>query len=164
MTPASTWLDEKTMHRLFEAGLVLKAIFALLEITGGFIALFISQDALLDLIFSVTQDRLDANPGDAIALYLLRMASGLSLSSQHFIGLYLVAHGLIKAVLVAGLWREKLSFFPVGITVFLFFIAYQLYRFAVSGSILLLAISIIDAFVIWFIWREYESLKRHAAA
>ena len=50
--------DEKNLHWVFELGLILKGIFALLEILAGIVAYFISQHFLLNLVLAVFHDEL----------------------------------------------------------------------------------------------------------
>ena len=76
---------------------------------------------------------------------------------------YLLSHGVIKAVLIVGLLREKLWYYPVAIIVFVSFILYQLYRFNHTHSIWLLLITLLDIVVIWLTWHEYRYLQKHHA-
>ncbi|MBI3545453.1 MAG: DUF2127 domain-containing protein [Gammaproteobacteria bacterium] len=155
---------EKNLHLAFEITLILKGIFALLEILGGLLAYFITQQFLLGLVVIITQEELTEDPRDFVARYLLQSAQHFSISSQHFTSLYLLSHGVIKILLVAGLLREKLWFYPLAIAVFLFFILYQLFRFSVTHSPWLLAITLLDIIVIWLTWHEYRYLRRHRSA
>jgi uncharacterized membrane protein len=48
----------------------------------------------------------------------------------------------------------------VAIAVFAVFIVYQIYRFTLTHSIWLLAITLLDIVVIWLTWQEYRFLRR----
>jgi uncharacterized membrane protein len=48
---------------------------------------------------------------------------------------YLLSHGLVKVLLVAGLLREKLWAYPASLIVLSAFIAYQTYRYSSTHSI-----------------------------
>lgn len=61
--------------------------------------------------------------------YLLQTAHSFSLDTQKFASMYLLSHGIIKALLIAGLLRQKLWYYPAAIIVFVSFILYQLHRF-----------------------------------
>lgn len=156
--------EEKYLHLAFEITLILKGIFALLEILGGILAYFITQQFLLRLVVAITQDELTEDPRDFVARYLLQSAQGFSISSQHFTSLYLLSHGIIKIFLVAGLLREKFWFYPLAIIVFVLFILYQFFRFSVTHSFWLLAITLLDIIVIWLTWHEYRYLQQHRSA
>jgi uncharacterized membrane protein len=116
MRPSKAF-DEKNLHRVFEIGLVLKGIFALLEILAGIAAYFISQNFLLNLVRMVFHEELDGDPHDFIANFLIQSAQNFSVSTQLFTSFYLLAHGVIKAVLIAGLLRGKLGYYPAAIIV-----------------------------------------------
>jgi uncharacterized membrane protein len=153
-------IDEKKIHLVFEVSLILKGILALLEIAGGILAFFITQQFLLRIILAVTHEELTEDPHDFLVGLLLQSARNFSVSSQHFAALYLVGHGVVKAFLIAGLMRGIIWFYPAAITVFLIFIMYQLYRFNLTHSIWLLAITLLDIVVIWLTWHEYMYVRR----
>lgn len=155
--------QEKNLHFAFRISLAIKGVFALLEIFAGIAAYFVSQQFLLSAILAVTREELIEDPGDVIVRYLLHTAHGFSLSTQYFASIYLLSHGLIKALLIVGLLREKLWSYPVAIVVFLCFILYQLYRFSHTHSTWLLLITLLDIVVIWLAWHEYNYLQKHYA-
>lgn len=151
---------EKNLHLVFEITLILKGIFALLEIIGGILAYFMTQELLLRLVVAITQEELTQDPRDFVARYLLQSAQDFSVSSQHFMSVYLLSHGIIKIFLVAGLLRKKFWFYPLAIIVFVLFILYQFFRFSVTHSFWLLVITLLDVIVIWLTWHEYRYLRR----
>ena len=67
----------------------------------------------------------------------------------------------MKAVVVAGLLREKLWAYPASIAVFGAFIAYQLYRYSYTHEVALIALTVFDLFVIALAWHEYRLLRSH---
>jgi uncharacterized membrane protein len=152
---------EKNLHRAFEVGLVFKAVFAVLEAVGGFVAFFIPQRFVLRLIVELTQQELAAaNPNNVIAHFLIQTAQNFSISGQHFIGIYLATHGIVKLLVLAGLWRGKMWSYPLAIAVFAIFILYQLYRFTFTHSPWLLLLTLMDLTVVWLTWHEYRERKR----
>jgi|tagenome__1003787_1003787.scaffolds.fasta_scaffold20879751_2 uncharacterized membrane protein len=153
-------VDEHKLHLAFEIGLVLKAIFALLEVAGGILAYFITQQFLLRAVLALTSHRVVEDPNDFVAAFLLQSARGFSVSSQHFTALYLLSHGAVKLVLIAGLLRGIVAIYPVAIAVFVIFIVYQLYRFTSTHSIWLLILTMLDMVVIWLTWQEYMYMQR----
>ena len=80
-----------------------------------------------------------------------------------FVSVYLVAHGVIKIFLVAGLLRKKLWAYPTALWFLGIFILYQLYQFSHTHSLGLLALSAFDLFVASLVWREYRSRKQHGS-
>src|ERR1700694_167965 len=127
--------DEKTLHRVFDISLVLKGIIALLEMLAGIVAYFITQHFLLTLALAVFHEELERDPHDFIANFLIQSAQKFSVSTQIFTSIYLLVHGISKAVLIAGLLRGKLGYYPAAIVVFVLFVAYQMYVYSFTHSI-----------------------------
>ncbi|MDQ2954743.1 MAG: DUF2127 domain-containing protein [Pseudomonadota bacterium] len=163
MSPSKVF-DEKNLHRAFEIGLILKGIFALLEILAGIVAYFISQNFLLNLVRAVFHEELEGDPHDFVANFLIHSAQNFSVSTQLFTSVYLLGHGVIKAVLIAGLLRGKLGYYPAAIVVFMLFVVYQIYRYSITYSIWLLLITLLDIVVIWLTWHEYRYMREHRPA
>ena len=153
--------DEKTFRLLFRISLLLKGAFSLLEIVGGILAYYVSQQYLVHLVTTITQEELTEDPRDFVAHFLIQSAQQLSVSAQHFAAFYLLSHGVIKTGLIVGLLREKLWYYPVSILVFGIYVAYQLFRFQVTHSPWLMVITILDILVIAMTWHEYQFLRRH---
>ena len=156
--------QEKSLHRAFEIGLILKGLFAVLEIIGGIAAYFVTQNFLLTLVLTITQHELGQDPEDLVANALLQAAQDFSISTQRFTAFYLLSHGVIKTFVIAGLLREKLWYYPLAIFVFSLFVVYQVYRFSLTHSIWLAAITLLDVIVIWLTWHEYRFMRQHRTA
>ena len=155
------FLDEKKIHLVFEVSLWLKGTFALTEVLGGVAAFVVPQQLLVHIANVITQGELTEDPHDLVANYLLHSAQHLSIGAQHFTGLYLMSHGVIKLWLIVGLLRERLWYYPTGMVVFSLFIIYQLYRFTSTQSLWLLFITAVDIVVIGLTWHEYGYVRRH---
>lgn len=151
--------SEENVRRLFRISLVFKGLFSVLEIVGGVLAYFITQSYLLNLVTALTQEELTEDPRDFIAHYLVESAGHLSVNSQRFAALYLLSHGIVKTYLIVGLFRNRLWYYPVAIIVFIVFVAYQVFRFQITHSVWLLAITVLDIVVIVLTWHEYRYLR-----
>jgi uncharacterized membrane protein len=156
----SKTFDQKVLHRVFELTLISKGIIALLEILAGIAAYFVTQHLLLNLVFAAFHDELKGDPHDLVANILIQAAQDFSVGTQLFISLYLLANGLTKAVLIAGLLRGKLEYYPAAIVVFVIFVMYQVYRYSFTHSIWLLPLTLLDIIVIWLTWREYKYVRK----
>lgn len=156
-------IRERYLHLAFRAALWLKGAFALGEAASGIAVFSIGRDTFVDWVTAVTHGELAEDPGDPVANLLLHSVHPLSASSRHFIGIYLVAHGIVKLALVAGLLRTMLWMYPAAIAIFAAFIAYQLYRFTGSHSPWLLVLSAIDLAVIVLTWHEYRHIRPRSA-
>lgn len=151
---------ERRVRLLFRISLLLKGTFSVLEMVGGGVAYFISHNAIVAIITEITQQTLTLDPDDFIAQHLAKAAVNLSLSTQHFAALYLLSHGILKTLLIVGLYRERLRYYPLSIVLFAGFTAYQLFRFHVTHSIWLLVLSAFDGLIIGLTLQEYRYLRR----
>jgi uncharacterized membrane protein len=71
----------------------------------------------------------------------------------------LLWHGVVKIGLVWALFRKYLWAYPIARVAFGLFLAYQVYRYSHTHSVWLLALSILDIFVIVLTWLEYKRLR-----
>jgi uncharacterized membrane protein len=147
------------IHIAFEIGVILKGINGLLELIGGFVLLWIGPSTLQRLVARLTQNELSEDPRDFIATHLREAAGHLSANAELFAAIYLLAHGVIKALLVYGLLRDKLWAFPTAIGIFGAFVMYQIYRYAITPSGWLLALTVLDVAVILLTWAEWRRVR-----
>lgn len=152
-------VDERYIHLAFRISLWFKALFALTEILGGITAFFVTKAVLVQAANMITQGELQEDPHDLVANYLLHSVKHLSLATQHFFGLYLLGHGVVKLWLIVGLLRTRLWYYPTALVVFGLFIVYQLYRFGDTHSLWLLFVTAVDVIVIALTWHEYRFLR-----
>jgi uncharacterized membrane protein len=151
--------NERKVYLVFFYSIVLKGLNAIGEIVGGVVALIISQEFIIKVALYLTQSELSDDPNDKFANYLIHSAQQFSVSSKHFIAIYLLSHGIIKLGLVVGLLKNKTWAYPISILVFALFILYQIYRFYFTHSLWLIALTVFDLIVIWLVWHEYNRLR-----
>jgi uncharacterized membrane protein len=150
---------QRLIHRFFVLGVIVKGIDGAVEIAGGVALLLLGPGRLPSLVRLLTRHELAEDPHDLVGSYLLRVSQHLSASSTTFAAAYLLAHGLVKAGLVAGLLARRRRAYPAAILAFLLFVSYQLYRYSHTHSPALLALSVIDVCVIALTWAEYRRLR-----
>ena len=154
-------MQEKRIHQIFVASVLFKGVHALIEIVGGVALYLISTEAIVHTINRFSRDQLIEDPDDWVATHLLEFARTFSVEAHNFYAFYLLSHGIVKAVLVVGLLREKLWAYPASFVVFGAFIAYQLYRYSFTHDFALILLSIFDLFVIYLAVHEYRLLRKH---
>lgn len=147
-------------HVSFEIGLLLKGIDGILEIVGGFLLLYLNPDRMGRLIVVLTQHELSEDPNDLVANALIHFGHSFSISTQAFGVFYLISHGIIKCILIALLWRKKLWAYPLTIASLILFIAYQLYRYSIHASIVLLLLTVFDAVMTILTVVEFKKMKK----
>lgn len=144
---------------VFYAGLALKAVNALIEFISGLLLIFLSHNWLNRLIWLIALPELREDPQDIIMNYFIKIGQNFSISSQHSVGIYMLLHGTTKLAVIWLLWTKKIWAYPLAVGVFGVFIAYEIYSYIYSHSILMLLIIIIDAAIILMIILEYQRLK-----
>lgn len=144
------------LDRIFEIGIILKGLDGVLEIIGGLLLLAVTPATIDRMVVRLTQHELSEDPHDFIARHLLGYTHSLTGSAVTFAAVYLLAHGIVKIVLVAALLRNQAWAYPWMIGFLLLFIGYQLYRLALSPTFWLTALTIFDALIVWLTWREWH--------
>jgi len=151
-------MRRETVHRLFDASLVIKGVDGVLEITGGLLFI-LSPGTVTGVVAVLTAHELSRKPDNWIAHSAERWLNNFTSNTQHFVSTYLIVHGLIKLLLVLGLWREQRWAFPASLVFLGIFVVYQFYRVAHTHSLTLLTLAILDIAVMVLIYREYQFRK-----
>ena len=109
----------------------------------------------------LSADELLKNPNDFVAGYFLQSALKFSVATKTFAAFYLLSHGVVKLLLVVALLRGKLWAYPASLVVLGLFILYQVYRYTLTHSLGLIALTVFDLVVIWLIFHEYRVIREH---
>jgi len=149
----------RVIHVLFDISVIGKALDGFLEIAGGFLLFSVNPEQLNWIVRIVTQHELSEDPHDVLAGFLVRSMQQLSAGARVFAAVFLLWHGAVKVALVWALLRKQWWAYPLAIVAFGLFLAYQLYRYLHTRSVWLLALSILDLFVIVVTWLEYKRLR-----
>ena len=143
------------LHRVFNGTLAAKAALAGAETVAGLTLALPFGRRLHEAALSLTVHELSQNPTDPLALRLMPVLSG----GHHgqFWATYLLGHGLIKLAVLFALWRRWLWAYPLAMVVMGLFIIWQMQRYATDHSPAMLALSLLDAVMIWLTWREWQA-------
>ena len=157
LTTQHAWFRPRDLlDQTFEVGIILKGLDGVLEVLGGLLLLMVSPATFNRVVTSLTQHELSEDPHDILANHLLKTAHGLTGSAVLFGAVYLLAHGLVKVILVVALLKNQLWAYPWTIGFLGVFIVYQLYRLSLNPSVGLTALTIFDAAIAWLTYREYR--------
>lgn len=159
MSPEATSRKEKALHEAFEISIVLKGIGAVAETVLGLLLLY--SAGVVDLVRALIENELLDDPDGFLAIHFSSLLAP-SPEAQRFGGLYLLSHGVVKLVLVVGLWRGILWSYPASLVVFALFIVYQVDRWFQTHSPWLLFLTVVDLAIMWLIWHEYRERLAHA--
>lgn len=148
------------LHEAFEVAILIKGIDGMLQLIGGFVLLAVPLLTINNLISQIVAHELAGESDDLISRAILHAVHELPAGTKTFATVYLLAHGCVKLFMVYALWREKLWAFPVALSIIGTFVVYQIYRFAHTHSLALLAFTVIDIAICWLIWREYGARRQ----
>jgi uncharacterized membrane protein len=147
------------LHGTFRTGIAMKGVDGLLEMTGGILLWFVKPSKMSSALRMLCLHELSRNPHDFIAVHLLHTSEKLAHGHPLFASIFLLSHGLVKAVLAVLLWFGELWTYPLAIVVFSAFSVYQVYRYTHTHSIALLVITAFDLAIVWLTWGEYRVQK-----
>jgi len=148
------------LHDIFFAGVAIKGIDGILELIAGIFLFFSQSNIISNVVQKIFQKEILEDPSDLLANYFIHAANNITIGTFSFIVLYLIAHGLIKIGLFSALLSKKTwAHIIAGIVLFLFII-YQLARFSITHSIILLFFTLIDMIILVLLQFEYKRVKK----
>ena len=153
-------LGGSLLDKVFQAGIAIKGFDGLLECIGGVLIWFIKPSAMNEFLRVAALHDLPGKYDEVIIAHLFHWTQSLANGGREFASIYLITHGLSKALLVACLWMNKLWAYPLTMVVFGVFCVYQMHRFTHTHSIFLVLLTIFDLILIYLTWREYQQKKR----
>lgn len=152
---------EKDLLWIFDAALILKAFDGAVEILGAAI-IFFYPSLIVRVAEFATAGELSQDPADIIANTIRNAAHAFSVSGHLLVSIYLALHGLIKVLLVVGIFSGKKVAYPLFIIALSFFAAYEAYRGTLRGEPLLQLFAIFDCMLL--ILTAYEYRRRYPLA
>jgi uncharacterized membrane protein len=152
-------LAGEALRRAYRVGIAIKGIDGTLELLAG-LALWIFPQALAALLRPLAGPVGPDHPIRGFVGYWAgRMDHDLSYGPHAFVVFFLLAHGVVKVVLVYCLYREYHWVYPYGIAVLVLFTLYQLYVVARTPSVGMVLFMVLDVVIIWLVWREWRELR-----
>jgi uncharacterized membrane protein len=142
----------------FNITLLLKGIDGVLELIGGALLFLISPASINDFAQRLTQHELSKDPHDILANHLLHFTSNLH-NTQHFAAIYLLTHGLVKLIIIIGLYRREHWSYYVAFVFLGGFAVYQLYRMTYDPSWGLGLLTVFDLFIIVLTYLEFRRMR-----
>ena len=152
-------ITEKEYWSLFEISIIIKGLNALGDLLAGIVLWVISKAVLITFILNFFQNDLSDNPKDYISNFIVNSAATLAVSSQYFLSVYFLIHGIVKIFLLICLYKKKLWAYPTSIFVFTSLIFYESYTFYSNHSMWILAFTFLDVLLVLLTVHEYGVIK-----
>ena len=153
---------EKDILWAFDIALVLKAINGALEVLAALLALLVPPSVVIWLAEFATAGELAQDADDPIALAIHNAAQSFALHSHVLLALYLALHGIVKVMLVIGIFAGKKIAYPLFMAALAVFGTYEAYRGFIRHELLLQALAIFDFGLL--VLTSYEYRQRYPAA
>ncbi|HUC20631.1 MAG TPA: DUF2127 domain-containing protein, partial [Candidatus Polarisedimenticolaceae bacterium] len=123
-----SWYQPNTLlDKIFEGGIIIKGITAVLEFVGGLLLFFVSSATIHQFLAFVTQKELLEDPHDKIANLLLNSVQHISSGGRTFAIIYLWLHATVKLIAVIGILKNQLWAYPFSLITLGLLMLYQLY-------------------------------------
>ena len=147
------------LDKTYEIGIIIKGIDGTLELIGGVLVLALSPQAINSTTRFLTQNSLQEDPHNFIAVHIAH--AGHSLASGHniFAALFLLTHGLVKVVLVTCLLLNKLWAYPWALGALGLFLVYQAYQLITAPTLGMSLLTVLDIAIIGLIYREWQKVR-----
>ena len=150
-------------EQLFRAGMYWRIIYGCLRIFLGSFLLTLIGTPAVDAYRQVMRHVIGRDPNDHIFGFIAHTLTLHGYAVTYFIVAYLFFWGAVDIFLSLAMLRHILWAFPLSIALIAGFILYEIYRYSHTHSDVLLAIIIIDLFLIYLIRREHRMLQHKIA-
>lgn len=147
---------ERALDLSFLSGVGLKVVNVVGDLLIGIPLLFLSAGQLTSWAQAATSATLAQDPDAPIANFVVNSTAGLSTASLDYAAIYLLIHATVKIAILIGLVRGSLRFYPWVMAALVALLVYQFTDFAITHSILMLVLSLLDSIVVWLTWREWR--------
>ncbi|QDK71345.1 DUF2127 domain-containing protein [Lactococcus protaetiae] len=144
------WLDAS-----FDIVVLFKSLFALLEVIGGVALFLVPMTVLRSLLNQLAKEA----PLPVLVQLFNHTAQNLTNDMTLFAVIYLLAHGLLKLVSLALLWKRVLWAYPLSLVLLSSFIGYQMAEFSKTGAWSMIALTVIDLLMMVLTLLEYKKLS-----
>ena len=153
---------KKIIDKIFEIGVLIKALFGFFEIMAGIFVAIAGQKLIDNFLINMAMDEISREPDDFLARHFIIWSTDLYLGPKFFAVAYLLFHGAVNIFLLVALMKSKARAYHWAMVGFSFFIIYQIYRYFYTHSLTLLALTIFDIFFVFIIFLEYKKIRKKA--
>ena len=150
------------LEAVYRIGIAGMGLDGAIELIAG-LGLWLSPQLLSGLLRPIA-DPVDGHHPirNFIGYWAGRMDHELSSGPHGFVIFFLLAHGIVKLVLVYCLFKEYHWVYPYALAVLALFTGYQLYVLIKQPTLGMLLLTVLDVAIIWLVWREWRPLKRRS--
>ena len=152
---------ERDLVWIFDAALIIKILNGALEVLAALFIFFVPPTFVIKLAQFVTGGELTQDASDIVETTIQNAAHAFAVNTHYLIASYLALHGIVKIVLVAGIFAKKRIAYPLFMVALGIFGAYEAYRGFFLHERLLLILAIFDLSLL--VLTSYEYRRRYPA-
>ena len=146
---------------VYDIGVGIKGIDGAVELFAG-VLLWVAPGVLhatLQLLLGEAQER-HTHLARFVVENIARIDADLAKGGLTVVIIFLLLHGVVKVALVVALFKQWRWAYPWAIAVLGMFLAYQVYVFVKHPTPAMALFSLLDAIIIWLVYKEYRTLSR----
>lgn len=147
---------ERDILWLFDLALIVKIINGALEMLAALLVLFVPPSLVLKLAELATSGELAQDQDDLVATAIGNAAQTFTVHTHYLLAVYLALHGLVKVLLVIGIFMKKKIAYPLFMIALVLFGAYEAYRGFLRHETLLQVLAIFDFALLALTAHEYR--------
>ncbi len=159
MTPPPDSRSARLLHDSYLVGLTVQGLIGATQLFFATVLQIAIWAGWLDKLAHFTGRLLARRAEDPLADWLMATAHDLSVGHDMFWSIYLFGHGVLNLGVVVALLAKKHWAHPVSILVLAGFVGYQMYRYTLSHSPVMIGLSAFDVVVIALVWREWRQIR-----
>lgn len=145
---------------LFQLGMWWRIFYGSLRIVIGVVLLRFVHLPFSEALKLLLHSELVEDPSDTVLFNVLLFFQHHPFHISYFLALYFIFWGVVDVGLSWALLKHQLWAFPFSLALIISFMFYEVVRFFHTHSPSLIALLIVDAFVFWLIYREYQRIRR----
>lgn len=157
--PVNEGRTEKDILWFFNLALWLKVVNGGLEMLGAALVLSVPPSLVLKVVAFLTGGELAQDIDDPIATALQSAAQTFTVHTHYLLAAYLALHGVIKVLLVIGIFAGKKIAYPLFMIALVIFGTYEAYRGFVRQELLLQVVAVFDFSLL--VLTAYEYRRRY---
>ena len=158
------WSRPTVLDRVYDIGVILKGFDGAVELVIGLL-LWLAPGVLAGLAGMAADELASATSRfkQDLATSIGRLDHALSQGPLTFVIFFLILHGVVKLVLVYCLLKKIHWAYPYAIALLGLFLVYQLYALVTRPTVWMLVFTLLDAAIIYLVYREYREIRAQAA-
>lgn len=152
-------LPDRYEHPIwFRVALWWRIIYGIIKVFLGGALWWVASGGISHLFYRVMSHEIAQDPNDFFVHYIGPKLDHLPFTITHFVAFYFIFWGIAELFLSIHILKKNLWAYPVAIVLLSVFTLYEVFRVAHTHSFTLGVVILIDALIVWLLYREYKRL------